>query len=296
MKQVNCIKLHPDREEALPDFDPVFPYIATRAHLDRYPQPSVPWHWHRAVELFYIESGTLEYTTPGGTETFPAGSGGFVNTNVLHTSCRLAPGSNVQLLHLFEPGLLAEQGSRLEQKYILPLTTSSTELIPLYPETQGPLLEKIKAAFALSPEEFGYELRLREALTQIWLELLPLARPRSEGSTDRQIKALLVYIHEHYREPVSVEALADAAHMSRRTCFRLFRQVLHTTPVEYLRNFRLRQACRLLAEGHLPVTEIAYDCGLGSASYFGKLFREVYGCTPSQYRQRWHDPDNLVQK
>lgn len=52
------------REERLPDFDPDFPYIASRAEMDFYPERFVPWHWHRAVELFYMESGSLEYSTP----------------------------------------------------------------------------------------------------------------------------------------------------------------------------------------------------------------------------------------
>lgn len=55
------------REESLPGFSSDFPYIASRAELDKYPGQFVPWHWHQAVELFFIESGSLEYYTPVGT-------------------------------------------------------------------------------------------------------------------------------------------------------------------------------------------------------------------------------------
>ena len=64
------------REERLPDFDPDFPYIASRVEMDFYPERFVPWHWHSAVELFYMESGSLEYSTPQGKAVFPQGSGG----------------------------------------------------------------------------------------------------------------------------------------------------------------------------------------------------------------------------
>ena len=64
------------REERLPDFAPDFPYIASRAEMDFYPERFVPWHWHSAVELFYMESGSLEYSTPQGKAVFPQGSGG----------------------------------------------------------------------------------------------------------------------------------------------------------------------------------------------------------------------------
>ena len=83
MQIVHSIQLHSgSSEENLPGFTPEFPYIASRAELDHYREFFVPWHWHKAVELFYMESGEIRYHTPGGTELFPAGTGGMVNSNV----------------------------------------------------------------------------------------------------------------------------------------------------------------------------------------------------------------------
>ena len=127
MKSVHSIELNEgSKEERLPGFEPEFPYIATCAELDKYVEPFVPWHWHRAVELFYLKSGCLEYTTPHGKWIFPAGSGGMVNSNVLHTSSFQRSGNrDMQLLHLFDPSFLSgEHGIILETKYILPLTTA----------------------------------------------------------------------------------------------------------------------------------------------------------------------------
>lgn len=302
MRNIQGIELNESsREELLPGFSADFPYIATCAEMARYLEPAVPWHWHRAVELFYIKSGSLEYDTPHGKWTFPAGSGGMVNSNVLHsTGFRSEKDSTVQLLHLFDPVFLAgTHGSPMEAKYILPLTTApGVELIPLYPDdpVQAELLEQIRQAFDLSEQEWGYEFRLRETLTHIWLKLFELARPSMAQSgtakdADNKIKALMVYVQEHYREPLSVAQLAQTVHISKRACFRLFREHLHTTPLEYIRGFRLQKACQLLARTREPITQIAYSCGLGSSSYFGRIFREEYGCTPLEYRRRWHNPD-----
>ena len=88
------------KEELLPGFEKDFPYIASRAELDRYIECYVPWHWHRTVELFYVESGSVEYDTPKGKILFPAGSGGMVNSNVLHMTKAISKyEKNVQLLH-----------------------------------------------------------------------------------------------------------------------------------------------------------------------------------------------------
>lgn len=301
MKNIQGIELNAgSREELLPGFTSDFPYIATCAELSKYFEPVVPWHWHRAVELFYMKSGTLEYTTPHGKWTFSAGSGGMVNSNVLHsTSFQAINSNNVQLLHLFDPVFLAgEPGSRMETKFILPLTASGIEIIPLSSDdpVQAGILEEINLAFNISEQEWGYEFKLRESLAHIWLKLLELARPSMEQgnidkTSDDKIKMLMVYIHEHYWEQISVDQLAQAAHISTRTCFRLFQNNLHIAPLEYIRSYRLQKACQMLAKTKEPITQIAYSCGLGSSSYFGKIFREQYDCTPMEYRKRWHDCD-----
>ena len=307
MKNIQSIQLiEGSNEELLPGFSPDFPYIASRALLDRYLEPATPWHWHRTVELFYMESGTLEYTTPNGKRVFPAGSGGFVNSNVLHTSMVIPSGAEtVQLLHLFEPELLSGgQASRMDMKYIRPLTSAAgIEMIVLSPDdaVQAELLKKIRAVFDLDEDEWGYEFTLRQQLTEIWLALFALARPGIElhsgaKDSDEKMKAMMRYIHAHYPDTISVDQLAREAHISKRVCYRLFRENLHMSPVEYMTGYRLRKACQRLAETDEPITQIAYNCGLGSSSYFGKLFRERFGCTPGAYRKEWHDRNSNQQK
>lgn len=303
MRHIQNIELRSNHEELLPGFSPDFPYISTCAELDQYTTPATPWHWHRTVELFYVQSGHLQYTTPGGSWDFPAGSGGFINSNVLHSSAfPQRAHRNVQLLHLFDPVFLSgSHGNRLESKYILPLVTSGVEIIPLFPEDQAQrkILETICAAFSLEEHHWGYELKLRQLLTDIWLALLAQAQPRLEYAhpkpQDGQIKTLMIYLHEHYSQPISVEELSTACNISKRTCYRLFHDQLHTSPTAYLRCYRLQIASQMLCQTNESITQIAYQSGLGSSSYFGKLFREQYHCTPLEYRQHWHDRDKSRQ-
>lgn len=294
------------REELLPNFDSEFPHIITRAAFRE--GDSAPWHWHQAVELFYIDSGTLEYITPSGSHVFHSGSGGFVNSNVLHTT----RGHQVQpqhghSIHLFDPALISgAPGSRMEKTYVMPLTTAlQVELIALSPEDpeQAQILELLRQSFALSPEEMGYELRMRSALSEIWLRLLKAAEPqlcREVRITDSssQIKRMLLYIHEHYSEKITVKAVAGAAYVSERTCYDLFHRNLRTTPMEYINSYRLRSACRLLAQTEDSVTAISAACGMNN-SYFCQLFRETTGFTPLEYRricQRHQSSRNAPEK
>ncbi len=303
MKNIHSIEFYTgSKEELLPGFEKDFPYIASRAELDKYIERYVPWHWHKTVELFYMESGIIEYDTPGGKLLFPAGSGGMVNSNVLHMTKAISQREqNIQLLHIFDVSLLAgEQGSRIEQKYIAPVTTApQIEVIPLFPSNaeEERILKLIAASFRLSSDEFGYEIELRKALTEIWLMLFELSCPmhKKKGENNKsndKIKMMMIYIHEHYGEKISIPELAAAAYLNERECYRVFRDCLHMTPVEYMRAYRLQAACQMLAKGQEPVTAISHDCGLGSSSYFGKVFREYAHCSPTEYRRKWQNSDS----
>lgn len=294
MKQVCTVTFKlGTKEELLPDFDPSFPLITTCYRLAE--GSGAPWHWHKAAEIFYMESGSLEYTTPSGSHLFPADSGGFVNTNVLHRSfCPQPLSQGRQLLYLFDPGLISGAlGSLIEERYVLPLTTASqVELLVLDPERSRhqALLELLRQSFRLSREEPGYELRLRSLLCEIWLGLLDLSAPQRQTAqpssrASRQLKDMLIFLHEHYGEKLSVTHIARAAHISERSCYGLFKEHLHTTPMEYLTGYRLRMACELLTQTEESITNIAADCALGSGSYFSKLFRQATGMTPLEYRK-----------
>ena len=293
MRKVYTVELKPgSNEELLPDFDDSFPHITSHAVL--WEGYQAPWHWHKAVELFYIESGALEYITPSQRYVFTAGCGGLINSNVLH----MALGHSLQeegsnKIHLFEPVLIAGfPGSRVEENYVLPLTTApQIEMIVLRAEEaeHQPVLKKLKDSFALPSDTPGYELRIRGILSDIWLELLDIAALRMQQnekctSASELTKKILVYIHEHYGQKLTVRMLADAVCISERTCFELFRRNLRTTPMEYINSYRLRMACRLLTQTEKSVTDISGECGMNN-SYFCQMFREMTGFTPLEYRR-----------
>ena len=288
------------KEEKLPYDTPDFPYLASRAELNSFREPFVPWHWHNAIELFYMESGELNYYTPHENFVFPAGSAGMVNANVLHkTQIQTRTGDNIQLLHIFDPQLLAgTHGSLMDQKYISPIVTSSQiELIALSPDepAQAAVIDSIRAAFSLSEEEFGYEFRIREALSRIWIELFQMCAPllqeksQAKDAVADKVKGMMVYIHEHYAEKISVRELASSVFLSERECYRVFQNHLHMTPADYIRSYRIQIACQMLAESRAPITEVGISCGMENSSYFGKVFREATGYTPRQYRRKWQD-------
>jgi len=304
MKNIQKLEFHAgSKEELLPGFESEFPYIASNAELDKYAGHSVPWHWHKAIELFYMESGTLEYYTPKKNMSFPAGSGGFINSNVLHMTKAVSQTErNIQRLHIFDTALISgNYGSRIEKKYVMPITANpQIEIYAFYPDNliHAEILNLIKSAFTLCENDIGYEIKIREALSEIWLKLFGMFSASFDGKgkydrNDERLKKMLVYIHEHFGDKIAVSELAAVACLSERECFRLFHSYLHTTPVKYIQSYRLQKACEMLIKGQDPITDIGHACGLGNSSYFGRIFRQYQHCTPIEYRRKWQDSSIL---
>ena len=102
----------------------------------------------------------------------------------------------------------------------------------------------------------------------------------------RVIEAGYEHIRAHFREEVSVAALARRAGYSTAQFIERFRRAYGVTPMRYVTLLRLNRARLLLAVSDLTACEIAAHCGYEDPYYFYKLFRRRFGVTPSGYRQR----------
>jgi AraC-like DNA-binding protein len=83
----------------------------------------------------------------------------------------------------------------------------------------------------------------------------------------------------------TVNIIAKAMAMSERQFFRKLKSTLGVTPAEYLKRFRLKKSCFLLAQGQSAINT-ALDAGFSSQSYFSKCFKNEYGYLPSEFRKR----------
>lgn len=83
-------------------------------------------------------------------------------------------------------------------------------------------------------------------------------------------------------EQFGVSELAEAMHMSRSNLLRKIKKQTKLSASQFIRQIRLKEAMELLKEGSSTVSEISYQVGFGSTSYFIKCFRELYGYPPGE--------------
>ena len=93
------------------------------------------------------------------------------------------------------------------------------------------------------------------------------------------------YLAAHFRERVSLSALAAAAGRNPAALCRYFRERTGKTPFEYLAEMRIGLAVRLLKHSDLTCSQIAYESGFNSYALFVRQFRRITGRTPDRYRR-----------
>ncbi|MFT6514400.1 MAG: AraC-like DNA-binding protein, partial [Neolewinella sp.] len=92
------------------------------------------------------------------------------------------------------------------------------------------------------------------------------------------------FISENFRRDIPLTEVALVASMTVPSFCRYFKKVTGNTFINYLTNFRIVYACKLLGDDHSAIAEVAYDSGFNSQSQFNRAFRKFIGRTPSEYR------------
>ncbi|MBN7823717.1 AraC family transcriptional regulator [Bowmanella dokdonensis] len=99
------------------------------------------------------------------------------------------------------------------------------------------------------------------------------------------VDAPVQYIREHFNKKISIEKLADLAHLSVSALERRFKKHLAKTPKQFINETRLENGRKMLLESRLAIADVAYQCGFSDPSYFSKQFHNLFGETPSKLRK-----------
>jgi AraC family L-rhamnose operon transcriptional activator RhaR/AraC family L-rhamnose operon regulatory protein RhaS len=122
-----------------------------------------------------------------------------------------------------------------------------------------------------------------------WQLVTFLARQYSGVKTEEGQKLLRIgqgisFLENHYRDPISLQDLADQVHLSVNQMLRVFKEITSESPIQYLLHYRIRKACELLHCSSLKITTIGLEVGFSDSNYFARQFRKIMGKSPQEYR------------
>ena len=239
---------------------------------------SVP-HTHNHAELFYIVGGKGQFLIED--QLYPVNTNHLViiNPNVTHTEVSL----NAQPLEYIVLGIEGVELSISENSNGQFCILDHFESMDITSCLRNILRE-------MEQKQPGYE-----DICQAFMEILIIRLMRSTGLSvptepqnsvgNHQCAAVRRYIDHHFKESLTLDQLAEEAHMNKFYLSHAFKQEYGISPINYMISRRLEESKYLLAETDLSMSQIAQLLGFSSLSYFSQVFRKTQGLSPMEYRQ-----------
>ncbi len=106
-----------------------------------------------------------------------------------------------------------------------------------------------------------------------------------DALSEERIRDTIDYVSAHYKEPVVLQDIADTLGLNKEYFCRFFKKHMGMTYLQYVNEIRVAHAYRDLKMTEEPVSIVMENNGFTNQKLFNRLFKQVYGCTPSQVRK-----------
>lgn len=293
--QIYNIKVDENKRETTNHGVYEFPIVIYETVLEKNVLGFVNWHWHKELQFCIVTKGVVDFYVSENKYTLNEGDGIFINSQHLHMAKPVSSPLNSYICIDFHPKLIGSfQGSIIAQKYINPyLSCRNITAIVLNKEVewQNFILEKIKEVHKLNYEKSElYEFDIYLKLLEIWKMIIVNVKTdydnhdRPKTDDDNRLKSIFSYIHQNYMNKISLEDIAKSVHLSKSECCHLFKRNVKCTIFEYIQDYRINKSIDFLKNTNMSISQISYENGFCSSSYYCEVFRKKTGMTPKEYR------------
>ena len=229
--------------------------------------------------------------------TLATGDGFFINSGILHSVTKGSTAKSQIRSVVFHPRIVGSGFDSIYwQKYIQPII-SNPMLRQVYLDNSEPwhckAINEIRTAWSTClAEKSGYEFDIRTSLSSLILHLSQnhpqnAKRPSQKKLRDNErLKGMLLFIQQNYSNPITVSMIAESVLISESECARCFRSTMGTSPIKYLKQFRIQKAADFLLGTSDKIIDIGFSCGFQDISYFIKSFKQMYDLTPSEFQKK----------
>lgn len=259
------------------------------------------WHFHTDYQLFFVEEGTGTRFIGDDVRRFGKGELVFTGPNLPHlwrsdekffnrNDPSRCSGIVLYLKEEFPGHGLLEKD---ELKGLKKLMEKSVRGLEIGGETRGLVVQMMQELFHLAGTRSL--IRILEVLDMLssskdltYISAAPYENTFRENEADRMSR-IYAYVMDHFKQEIRLNKIAAELCMTPTSFSRYFTMKTNQPFSKFVINLRIHQACRLLAEEDMAVSDISWDCGFKTLSHFNKQFREVTQQTPSEYRKKYRE-------
>lgn len=233
-----------------------------------------PPMFHSHLELIYVAKGEINMTIDGRARVLRSGEMSVLFPYVLH-SYESAPDVEIFIM-LFEAKTVALFENELNtQKPICPFIDDARRY--------EPILSRISSLDVGDEVQFKTACSYLQALIGELLGTIPLCEV--ESLPENMTKPILLYCSEHFTdEDISIKKISDRLFISQSYISKVFSSRLKYNFREYINELRISKAKDLLKKTDMKIINVMLECGFRNQSSFNRIFGEMCGTSPREYR------------
>ena len=266
------------------DFETV-DYTGDRSVLiyDNVENEDYPIHWHNAIEIIMPLINPFDAICDGVEYRLDERDILVIPAGTLHT-LRAQPGR--RLIMLFDNRSLADNPSLSELRSLL---TSPIHIRheddKEFADQLGALLTEIYTLYSSWKDMAEVYIYLKLLTLLVRIKEYSFGGSENDDAYADKFSSVLKYIEQNYMYNITLDELSDMAGYSKYHFSRMFKKYCHTSFVSYLNRRKIKAAELLLVNDNLSVTEAAMQVGFSSLTTFNRVFRDIKGCTPTEFRK-----------
>ena len=254
----------------------------------------VPPHWHDEMEIIYIKKGRGIVNVDFKEYHVSALTLVFILPGQLHSIEQYEDETMEYENIIFDYSmLLSKKKDSVYEDFLKPLThgkitvpTVFSQVYPYFTDLVSPI-DACDEICKTKPQ--GYQLFIKSMLFQFFFILdnrcRNLTTPKNNRKAIDKMKIILKYVENNYANKITISEIADVIGFSESHFMRYFKETMGTSFIEYLKDYRLTMASRLLQSSEDSILNISAEVGFDNLSYFNRSFKARYGITPRQYRK-----------
>ena len=278
----------PRLERIEPGFGSSFSYRIY--HRDPDQEKPTFWHYHPEIELVYVNGGCGKRQIGSHISYYRNGDLILIGSLLPHCSFTDSlTGHERESVIQFREDLLGESFfNSPEMRSIKGLLDRAKKGIVFHGNTKRSIGDKIESLNDKDP--FDRLLGLLEILNQLEkaenytiLNATGFILETNLQDNDR-INVIFNFVKEEFTRSISLDEISDKVSMTNPAFCRYFKKITGKTFTQFVNEYRLAHAAKLLHEKHISITDVCFESGFNNFSHFNKLFKSYTGKSPSTYR------------
>lgn len=277
----------PTLKAIVPNFGHSFTYIKQEENPNK---KNYEWHYHPEIELVYVNGGSGKRQIGSHISYFRDGDLILIGSNLPHCGFTDNQTGNKYetIIQMKEDFLGSDFFNIPEMKKVQTLLNTSKSGIAFHGNTKKKIGEKMEVL------EYQTDFKKLLAILNILNELANSNEYtilnaegfsiQTEVKENDRINIVFNHVKANFKEEITLDQIANMVSMTIPSFCRYFKKITGKTFVQFVNEYRLVHASKLLAEQPISITDVCFESGFNNFSHFNKSFKAFTGQNPSQYR------------